>query len=262
MTPSLLNDKTTPKHKAFLAVDLKMSPTESKNGRIEGYANVFGVIDSYNDVTRPGTFTKRLPEFIKKGFMLPDHKWDVEAAVGYIVEAYEDAKGLYFVAEFHGDEDSQKIRMKAQERMDAGKEVGLSIGYWTMGEEPGTLDGQSVNFLTDVLCREVSWVVAQANEESEATGVKTVDQKATRKDQHDAIVEDATAYLGRIKEINDLGRSDDWKQERADEFKALGALFMKMAEELTPVPDAQDESDGDAAAALVLLEADLVLTTN
>jgi len=129
--------------------------------------------------------------------------------------------------------------------------------YWTLAEETGQFDGETVNFLKELKVREVSIVVAQANEDSAATAVKQ-----SRKDQHDAIVEDATAYLGRIKEINDLGRSDDWKQERADEFKALGALFMKMAEELTPVPQAQDESDGDAAAALVLLEADLVLTTN
>mgnify|MGYP003525908779 CR=1 FL=1 len=251
-----------PKNKTILAPELKVTVTESGNGRLEGYANVFNVKDSYSDVTMPGAFQKHLPEFIGKGFLLIDHEWEYEKAVGMIVEAYEDARGLYFVAEFHGDDRSQGIRKKVQERMTAGKEVGLSIGYWTLAEETGTLDGQSVNFLTDVLLKEVSWVVAQSNTPSEVTGVKSTEQKATRKDQHDAIVEDATAYLGRIKEINDLGRSDDWKQERADEFKALGALFMKMAEELTPVPDAQDESDGDAAAALVLLAADLVLTTN
>ena len=110
MTPSLLNDKTTPKHKAFRAVDLKMSTAESKNGRLEGYANVFGVIDSYGDVTRPGTFTKRISEFIGAGYMLPDHEWNVRHAIGYIVEAYEDAKGIFFVAEFHSDDESQALR--------------------------------------------------------------------------------------------------------------------------------------------------------
>lgn len=246
-----------PKNKTILAPELKVTVTESGNGRLEGYANVFNVKDSYSDVTMPGAFQKHLPEFIGKGFLLIDHEWEYEKAVGMIVEAYEDAKGLYFVAEFHGDDRSQGIRKKVQERMTAGKEVGLSIGYWTLAEETGQFDGETVNFLKELKVREVSIVVAQANEDSAATAVKQ-----SRKDQHDAIVEDATAYLGRIKEINDLGRSDDWKQERADEFKALGALFMKMAEELTPVLEAQDESDGDAAAALVLLEADLVLTTN
>ena len=246
--------QSLPKVKTILAPELKVTVTESGNGRLEGYANVFNVKDSYNDVTLPGAFSKHLQEFIGKGFLLIDHEWEYDKAVGFIVDAYEDAKGLYFVAEFHGDDKAQGIRQKVAERMAAGKEVGLSIGYWTLAESTGQFMGETVNLLEELRVREVSIVVAQSNEDSMATSVKR-----SRGDEHQSLIDDAQNYLSRVKGINDLGRSESWQQDRANELKALGALFMQAADELTPVQEVHDESDGDALAALALLDADLVL---
>ncbi len=230
-------------------------------GTLEGYANVFNVKDSYGEVTLPGAFRQDIDEFVQKGYLLIDHEWEVESCIGYILEAREDGTGLYFKAQFHSTPQAQDIRRKIGERMAAGKEVGLSIGYFVLEDGTGDFEGEQVRFLSRLLVKEVSPVVAQASEPSMVTSVKQ-----TRPDQHEALLKDADAYLERVKDINDLGRPDAWKSDRAGELLALAQKFSEAAAGLaTEEPELQatdaDDDDGDALAALALLEVDLILPT-
>lgn len=97
---------------------------------LRGYPSVTGVIDSYGDVIFPGAFQgKCLPDFLKRGFNTTDHVWSWTALVGYPTMAEERGNKLYSEFTFHSDPNSQAARVKCQERIAAGKDVGLSIGF-------------------------------------------------------------------------------------------------------------------------------------
>lgn len=109
------------------------------SGGFEGYGSLFGVLDSGGDIVEPGAFTEALPGFVLNGFISDGHNWDSVAAgaIGTIVDAKEDARGLWLKAEYHSTPIAQVARTIAQERMARGKSVGLSIGY---GIAPGGAD--------------------------------------------------------------------------------------------------------------------------
>lgn len=245
---------TTPELKRLTGMVKAADLSGDGAGTLEGYANVLNVVDSYGERTVPGAFAQDIPEFIGKGYLAVDHEWEVkDGAIGYIVEAREDATGLWFRAEFHTDGKSQDIRRKVAERLAAGKEVGLSIGYWVMEADTVTENGETIRELKRVLVKEVSVVFAQANAPSTVTSAKS----ATREDEYLALSQAVAGYTSRVREINDLGnRSDTWKQDRVDELMALVLTLDEAAGSLMPTEEPQDD-DGDALAALALAGATL-----
>jgi uncharacterized protein len=115
-------------HKAW-AGDIKA--VETADGGFEGYASLFGVIDSGGDVVERGAFADAIPAFIRDGFIGDGHNWGSvgEGALGTIRDAREDERGLFIKAEYHSTPSAQIARAIAQERMARGKSVGLSIGF-------------------------------------------------------------------------------------------------------------------------------------
>ena len=77
--------------KRDLQVELK-SFQEGKNLYIEGYAAVFGNVDSYNDIVVRGAFSK----VGKRVAFCYQH--DFDKVIGKITELKEDDEGLYFKA--------------------------------------------------------------------------------------------------------------------------------------------------------------------
>ncbi len=102
------------------------------SGSFAGYANNFGVLDSYDDITLPGCFKDSLPEFLNSGFTAPDHRWGITSEIGIPVEAYEDEIGVFIKSIYHPTPDAQAIRSKVNNRLANGKKVSLSIGYRTL----------------------------------------------------------------------------------------------------------------------------------
>lgn len=98
-------------------------------GSLEGYAAVFSVLDEGGDIIVPGAFKDNLSEFLAAGFTAQSHDWSVDGVIGYPTKAVEDEYGLNVAMDFHSTADAQAVRTKAQERLKAGKQVGLSIGY-------------------------------------------------------------------------------------------------------------------------------------
>jgi HK97 family phage prohead protease len=234
------------KLKRSTIADFKMIGGDDGPGRIEGYANVFNVVDSYGDVTQPGTFQQDLAEFVSGGYLSVDHDWSMKAVIGDIVDAREDERGLWFAAEFYSDDESQAMRRKMAERQARGKSLELSIGYYTEEEEIGDYMGQKVNYLRRVRVREVSPVMAAANPASLVTSVKS------RADEHGDLAEMAESYLARVQDIRELGRSDAWLKARADELRDLGARYLKLADDLEPEAQEEAPDDGDADALALL----------
>lgn len=117
----------TVEHKNISLAEFKA--IEDGPGGFEGYASRFSELDDVGDIVLPGAYKDTLPQFLKMGFTAQSHDWTVQGLIGYPVEAYEDAEGLYIRSEFHSTADAQDVRTKAQERQRAKKQVSLSIGY-------------------------------------------------------------------------------------------------------------------------------------
>lgn len=109
--------------------------SEDNSGSFSGYANNYGVLDSYDDITLPGCAKDCLDELVEAGFGAADHRWGITSEIGILTDAYEDETGLFVKVSYHPDEDSQKIRQKVNNRLANKKKVGMSIGYWTIERE-------------------------------------------------------------------------------------------------------------------------------
>jgi hypothetical protein len=122
--------------KAFSVADceIKAGP-QYPHGILCGFPSVMGNMDLYGDVIFPGAFKECLSRFLAAGFISQDHRWETTALVGFPTLAEERGARLYSEFAFHSDEASQVARAKAQERIAAGKEMGLSIGF---SMKPGT----------------------------------------------------------------------------------------------------------------------------
>lgn len=170
----------TIERKVLTLVEAKAAPSGDGPGTIEGYASVFGGVDSYGDTIDPGAYAETIPRFLHDGFVAWGHDWSSPVATP--TAALEDGKGLYVSAEFHTTPEAQQARLITTERLARGKSMGLSIGYeaqaWEMRtvETPyrnmfGELTDQ-VRALTKIKLFEFSLVTVPADSAALVTGAK------------------------------------------------------------------------------------------
>lgn len=138
-------------------------------GTFIGLASTYEV-DSYGDQVMPGAYADTLPKFLQDGFVAWGH--DDRIPVAYPTRAYEDDRGLWVEAAFHGTPEAQQARQIAVERQAAGKRTGLSIGYYTKRAEMGS-DGIRRLLAVDLV--EVSLVMSPAADNARVSGVKASD---------------------------------------------------------------------------------------
>ncbi len=140
----------------------------SDEGTFEGYASVFGNVDSGGDKIVPGAFVQSLADGRRKGRkvkMLWAH--DPSQPIGVWEDLAEDAKGLWGKGRLVLD--VPKAR-EVHTLLKAGAVDGLSIGYRTLQSEP---DG-NVRLLKEVELWEVSIVTFPMNERSKVSAVKSL----------------------------------------------------------------------------------------
>lgn len=170
-----------PDRKTLPFAELKIAGADGDAGSFEGYASVFGTIDSYGDTIERGAYTDTIPQFLTRGFIGWGHDWN--EPIGIVTSAAEDGKGLFIQGQFHSDPDAQKFRMRANERVQAGKFMGLSIGYEAQAYEMRTVAepfrdkwgelSDKVRALTKIRLFEVSLVTVPAEENSGVTSIKS-----------------------------------------------------------------------------------------
>ena len=139
-------------------------------GTFEGYASRFGTIDSYGDTIDRGAYKDTIPEFLERGFLGWGHDW--ADPIGFFTEAREREDGLYVKGQFHSDPEAQVKRQRVKERAEAGKFMGLSIGFEPLDFEFRDEDGRQVRALTRIKLHEVSLVTVPAEHGSGVTRVK------------------------------------------------------------------------------------------
>lgn len=155
--------------KALDGVGVQFKFDDAGNGSFSGYGSVFNNLDSYGDIVVPGAYVDTIPQFLKMGFVAIGHDW-CGTPVAYPTEAREDSFGLYFSAAFHSTKAAQNARRVMRERLEAGKDVGLSIGYRVKGYtdlDDGTRE------LTKIDLHEISIVTVPANRAAVVTGAKS-----------------------------------------------------------------------------------------
>jgi HK97 family phage prohead protease len=139
------------------------------DGTFEGYASVFGNVDSYGDIVEPGAFKKTIAD---KGGQVPIlWQHDAYEPIGVSQSMSEDGKGLFTVGQCNldvrrGFEAHSLMRQKAIK--------GLSIGYRTVKD---AIDG-STRRLKELDLWEYSPVTFAANQLAAVTAVKSAQAAA------------------------------------------------------------------------------------
>lgn len=179
-------------------------------GQIEGYASVFGGVDSYGDTIVKGAYAETISDFIVRGAL--HHEHDTRLRLGTISGAAEDDRGLLIRADFHSDPEAQRIRTQVTERLERGKFVGLSIGYEALdyeyraardGETPPPW-GDKIRVLKRIKLYEVSVVSVPADSAAEILAAKARPFESHFQDVQVAVSE----WLARVKSGSDLRAAD------------------------------------------------------
>jgi hypothetical protein len=138
-------------------------------GILEGYAAVFGNVDRANEVIVPGAFAGSIEDFKSSGFLCNGHNWKEE--LGTIVDAKEDERGLFVVAEFFSTPDAQQVRQRLDEKQKRGRKQGMSIGYRVKSAEKRN----GVRYLQEIDVMEASVVTVPANPQAQVSAIKQCD---------------------------------------------------------------------------------------
>jgi HK97 family phage prohead protease len=192
-----------------------LTETRAVEGVIEGYASVFGVVDTYGTTVEAGAFKRSLETWQKRGespglFM----QHDGSMPLGVWEELSEDAKGL----KVRGRLVKSAMGDHAAALFEAGAIRGLSIGFMPRKWRE---DGKVIRF-EEVELVEVSMFTRPANAKAKAT---------LRSDMTVREIEDALANGT----LPPLPRSEA-KALLADGFKALRSERDAGQEEQTPNP--------------------------
>jgi HK97 family phage prohead protease len=140
------------------------------DGTFEGYASIFGNVDSYGEVVEPGAFTASLVDSRRKGNsvkMLWQH--DPSQPIGVWSDLAEDSKGLYVKGRLLKDAVPQASAAYAL--LKEGALDGLSIGYRVVEAAPHP-DKTGILSLKKLNLKEASIVTFAANDRAKVTDVK------------------------------------------------------------------------------------------
>jgi HK97 family phage prohead protease len=152
------------------------------DGMFEGYASVFGNIDSYGDVVEKGAFADTLTEWDASGKTLPvlfGHDFsDPFSNIGGVVSAVEDDHGLKVTGRL--DLDNPKAA-QVYRLLKGGRISDMSFAFDVTDSGRGQVDGQDVNLLKALKLYEVSIVPVGANAEAGVTDVKAAARELASK---------------------------------------------------------------------------------
>lgn len=141
----------------------------SADGTFEGYASVFGNVDSYGDIVMAGAYAKTIQERKSKIRLLWNHD-SHGLPIGTLTDLAEDSKGLKITAKFSSTTLAQDVRTL----MGEGAIDSMSVGYQTIKATYGETEAEYVRYLNELKLYEVSAVLMPANELAVITGSKNL----------------------------------------------------------------------------------------
>lgn len=172
--------------KGCFCSDLIIKSSKPSNTVISGYASVFGILDSQNDVIIKGAFKSVESHNVK---LLWQH--DPNRPIGVIKSLCEDEYGLKFEAEINnkieaGREASELIKQKAI--------CGLSIGF---SINSSSYNEKGMRVINDVNLAEISVVTFPANNQAEITYVKN---QSSSKYRNNTSLDELSNLVKKLKE--------------------------------------------------------------
>ena len=172
---------------------------------MEGYGSVFGVVDSYDERTIPGSFKDSLNDHKTSGSMpifLKDH--DPSQVVGVFTEAFEDTKGLMLRAKFAdttlGKDAYTLVKLFHQH----GQSFGMSIGYRLLKWEIDPTNKNVLNLLK-VDLREVSLTPFPALPAAHTLGVKFEEGELPTEREFEKFLRDAGFSRNQARDVCERG---------------------------------------------------------
>ena len=197
-------------------------------GLIEGYASVFGGVDSYGDTIEPGAFGRSLIQHKSAGtnpVMLWSHRQD--APIGRWLDLQEDSRGLRVSGQLNL---RTAAGQQAFEHLSSGDCNGLSIGF---SVPPGGAERRgTLNLLREIDLAEISVVTVPADSGARIHAVKSDLQKPASLREYEAALE-GLGYTRREARVlakhgyAALAEEPDPSEEIAAAIKAATALFLK-----------------------------------
>lgn len=143
--------------------------SEGANLYLEGYAAVYGNVDSYKDIIQAGAFDAFLAtEEVKRVKFCYNH--DIYQVIGAVEELKSDEKGLYFKAKLSNTTLGKDVAVLIED----GALSEFSIGYKT---EDSIYKDDGVRVLTKLFLYEFSVVSRAANPKAVLTDSERKDEE-------------------------------------------------------------------------------------
>jgi HK97 family phage prohead protease len=139
--------------KVFRSSEIKAS---SEDLTFEGYANVFGVRDSWDDIVEEGAFKKTIKENIKRIKVLNQHNYT--QVIGRPLTLGEDKKGLEFKAKISDTTLGRDVYTLIKDKALTEMSIGYNAVKWEYDEDEG------IRYLKEIRLWEISPVTWAANE--------------------------------------------------------------------------------------------------
>ncbi len=160
----------------FKSYEAQYKALDGEKGTFEAIVAVFGNVDLMGDKIMPGAFTNSLAAWAAKGRPIPvvfSHQWgNLDAHIGYVLEAKEVEQGLYVKAQLELDE---PFAARVWKKMQKGTLAEFSFAYdvppggaaWVEGK-----NGDGYHELRTLDIIEVGPCLKGVNPETELLGVK------------------------------------------------------------------------------------------
>jgi HK97 family phage prohead protease len=190
--------------------------TVSEDGAFSGYASVFNLVDSQNDIIAKGAFKDSLDSKKNNIKLLWQHKMD--EPIGVFESLYEDSHGLFVKGKLLLD---VKRAKEAYSLLKSGAINGMSIGYSVVSAR---VDEDSlVRIIEDLDLFEVSLVTFPANEGATITSVKSSVPSTLR--EYEKFLRKNGYSRSEAKELALYGfRAEEMKSLENSIDRAIGAL--------------------------------------
>lgn len=150
------------KHKSL---QFELSGADEEQGIFEGYASVFGVLDSDGDIVDRGAFTKTIAEGMAKdgATILALHN-DRLLPVGKTLELREDDIGLYIKGYISPTSMGKDVRILVRDRVLKELSIGYMVKRYTVRAD--------ARHLEEIELLEISVVTWAANSSAKISGYK------------------------------------------------------------------------------------------
>lgn len=200
-----------------LALD-KVSLKFSDSGhQFEGYASVFGGVDSYGDTVFQGAYARTLSNRSRPIALRWNHRGPV---IGKWLEVGEDEKGLFVRGELtkgHSVAEDVYASLKHE------AVTGLSIGYYPIKYEENDKGGLD---LKEIELVEISVVETPADISAQISGVKSAIESAETLKEVEAILRDTGGFTRTeaqtlISRIKSFGLRDSGTKIKPAEIAAI-----------------------------------------